>query len=238
MAEGLSASEVGKQLAEHRAQADERAEHAASTEKRKTDVITILEAVLLAVVAVLAAWSGYAAAKWGTDSSLHLAKASAARTKANRAALNGLETKNFDSTTFNAWFTAYLLHDQAGMAVAERRFRQPFDVAFRAWMATDPFHNPNSPRGPTYIREYVQPDGAKTAALDAQADALYALGATDGSTSDGYVRTTVYLATVLFLVGISGHFVVRSARIGLIATGGAILFVSVVLLVLAPKPPL
>ena len=39
---------------------------------------------MLAVVTIVAAWSGYSAAKWGTESSLHLAKASATRTQANR----------------------------------------------------------------------------------------------------------------------------------------------------------
>ena len=38
--------------------------------------MTIVEALLLAVVAVLAAYSGFASAKWGTESSLTLAKAS------------------------------------------------------------------------------------------------------------------------------------------------------------------
>jgi hypothetical protein len=42
------------------------------------------------VVAVLAAYSGLAAAAWGTESSVSLAKACALRTKANRA---DLETK-------------------------------------------------------------------------------------------------------------------------------------------------
>jgi len=48
------------------------------------------------------------------------------------------------------------------------------------------------------------------------------LGEAAGANSDGYVRTTVYLATVLFLVGISGHFRVRAARLGLIGIGGVI----------------
>jgi hypothetical protein len=46
-------------------------------EKRKDRTVSIIEALLLAVVAVLAAWSGYAAAKCGTESSLSLAMASA-----------------------------------------------------------------------------------------------------------------------------------------------------------------
>jgi hypothetical protein len=58
-----------------------------------------------------------------------------------------------------------------------------------------------------------------------------------GEGPDGYVRTTVYLATVLFLVGISGHFKVRAARIGLISVAGVILVFSSISLILAPKPP-
>ncbi len=65
--EGLSAVEVGKGLAEHAEQDEE------EREKKLNRTISIFEAALLAIVAVLAAWSGYAAAKFSTDSSLLLA---------------------------------------------------------------------------------------------------------------------------------------------------------------------
>jgi hypothetical protein len=237
--EGLSPSEVGKEIAEHRARVAEAAEKEGSaTEAKGRDrVITIIEALLLAVVAVLAAWSGFAAAKWGTESSLQLAKASAARTEANRAAYQAADLRNFDSLTFNAWFTAYVAGNKNAMRVAGYRFRPDFLVAFNAWLKTHPFTNPNAPKGPTYMPEYRQPELAQANALDARADGHYALGEEAGSNSDGYVRTTVYLATVLFLVGISGHFRVRVARLGLIGIGGVILVFSSVLLILAPKPP-
>ena len=51
------------------------------------------------------------------------------------------------------------------------------------------------------------------------------------------MRTTVFLASVLFLVGISGHFRVRTARFGLVGLGAAILVLSVVLLIASPPPP-
>jgi hypothetical protein len=226
---------VGQSIAPHKSEASAEAEGEGSGHGW---LLPVFEAVLLAIVAVLAAWSGFASAKWSTESSLNLAKASAARTEANRVYLDGLETLNFDSTTFNAWFTAYLVGNQAGMTVAERRFRAPFDVAFKAWIATEPFTNINAPKGPTYMPQYVTPGKAQSAAFDAKANRLYVLGAQAGSNSDNYVRTTVYLATVLFLVGISGHFRVRGARIGLVAVGGSILIFAVILLILAPKPML
>ncbi len=85
--------------------------------------------------------------------------------------------------------------------------------------------------------QYVQPGLAQTNQLDAQANQDYILGATAGDNSVNYVRIVVYLTTVLFLVGISGHFRVRGARIGLVVVGGAILVFSVVNLIQAPKPP-
>ena len=246
MPEGLSPSEIGKEIAEHRARAAEEKqkeqqenqdEGAAAEGAGQTRVITIIEALLLAVVAVLAAWSGFAAAKWGTESSLQLAKASAARTQANRADLEGVQLKNFDALTFNAWFSAYVAGNKQAERVAEYRFRPNFLAAFNAWLKTHPFTNPHAPKGPTYMPEYIQPELAQATRLDALADSHYAAGEQAGSNSDGYVRTTVYLATVLFLVGISGHFRVRAARIGLISVGGVILAFACVLLLLAPRPP-
>jgi hypothetical protein len=241
MPEGLSPGEVGKEIAEHRHKAKEqdkeRGEGPVSEPKGRERWLTITEATLLAVVAVLAAWSGFASAKWSTHSSLDLAKASAARTEANRAAYEAANLKSFDSTMFDAWFTAYVAHNKAAMRVAEERFRPVYLTAFKAWLVTDPFHNPNAPKGPGYMPQYKLPEVTLSNALDSKANTYYALGEQAGSNADGYVRTTVYLATVLFLVGISGHFKVRAARIGLISIAGVILVFSVVSLILAPKPP-
>lgn len=243
MPEGLSPGEVGKEIAEHRHHAEEEEKEqeqggrSGTEPKGRERWLTITEAVLLAVVAVLAAWSGFASAKWSTQSSLDLAKASAARTEANRADYEAVTLQNFDSTMFDAWFTAYVAGNKPAMRVAEARFRPVYLAAFKAWLATHPFTNPHAPRGPSYMPQYKLPQLAQANALDAKANTYYSLGEQDGGYADGYVRTTVYLASVLFLVGISGHFKVRGARIGLIGIAGVILAFSVISLIIAPKPP-
>jgi len=183
MPEGLSPSEVGKEIAEHRHKAEEedkeQGEESGTEAKGHERWLTITEAVLLAVVAIL----------------------------------------------------------KGAMRVAEARFRPVYLAAFKAWLATHPFTNPNAPKGPSYMPQYKLSQLAQANALDAKANAYYTLGEQAGSNADGYVRTTVYLATVLFLVGISGHFNVRAARIGLISIAGVILVFSVVSLIVAPKPP-
>jgi hypothetical protein len=232
--EGLSPAEAGRGLQEHVERDEEEQE---DREKRGNRTISIIEASLLAIVAVLAAYSGWAAAKWSTESSLSLARASAGRAEANSANLDALNSLNFDVSTFNAWFSAYVAGNKSAMAIAAKRFTPNFRRAFEAWLTTHPATNPAAQPGPTYMPEYQQPAKAQAAALNAQATADYTRGEKAGGTSDNYVRTTVYLATVLFLAGLGGHFGYRGIRYGLAAVGTGILLVAVVLLATAPKPP-
>lgn len=230
MPEGLSASEVGKELGEH---AERHQEH----RHRHDRLISIAEAVLLSVVTLTAAWSGYSAAKWNTESSLHLAKGSTLRAKANRAFQGSLTLRSQDAANFNAWFAAYLSGDRGGQQVAERRFRPQYDVAFRAWLRTKPFTNPNAPKGPQYMPQY-KPTGAELSRrLDERADELYASGEEAGETSDKYIRVTVILASVLFLVGLGSHFPYRSVRIGLVVVGAALLIFAGIQLLQLPGLP-
>jgi hypothetical protein len=85
--------------------------------------------------------------------------------------------------------------------------------------------------------EYERPDQEEAQRLDAEADEHFKEGAEAGEVADRYVRITVFLATVLFLVGISGHFRVASARYGLVGLSVGILVFALVLLITAPSPP-
>jgi hypothetical protein len=242
MIEGLSSGDMAGEISRHKKHSaghepDGDQSDAGDGTRDHDRTLSIIEAVMLAVVALLAAYTGYASAKWGTESSVRLASASAARTEANGAALDAQDTRNFDSTTFNTWFTAYVSGDTTAEAVAVRRFRPAFKVAFDAWLATDPFTNANAPPGPTYMPQYKQPELATSVALDNQATEEYTLGVQAGSNSDNYVRDTIYLATILFLIGISGHFRFFRIRVGLVVLGGLMLIVAVVQIVTSPPIP-
>jgi hypothetical protein len=232
--EGLGPGEVGKEIVEHHHH--QHLEHVQEGESRGT-WISIIEAVILSLVAVLAAYSGFAAAKWSTTSSISLAKASSLRTKSNTAAVDGVVTRTLDAVTFNAVFSAFLLGNKQAEQLAERRLRPGYRPAFYAWLATDPLHNPHAPPGPAYMPQYVIPEERLAAELTKQADQTFAKGSAAGETADKYVRDTVFLATVLFLVGISGHFQIRAARLGIIGVGVAILLFAVVQLIGLPAPP-
>jgi hypothetical protein len=235
MPEGLSPFEVGKELHEHSKEPQEQG--AAGGGDRHSRIVQIGEALLLSLVTIAAAWSGYAAAKWGTESRIELAHSAALRNLATRADLAALSTRNFDSSTFNTWFTAYTLNDPQKQAVAERRFRPEFRVAFDAWMATDPFHNPRAAPGPTYMPQYKLADQAKADALDREAEEAAAAGDHSAVVGDEYVRITVFLAAVLFLVGIGSTFRLPTVRYVLIVVGAVLLILATALILTQPGLP-
>ena len=232
MPEGLSPIEVGKQVHEHTKEP-----HQPNGGNRHSRTVQIGEALLLSLVTIAAAWSGYAAAVWGTESRLELAQAATLRNLATRADLSALSTRNFDSSTFNAWFTAFTLDDPHKQALAERRFRPEYKVAFDAWIATDPFTNPKAPPGPSYMPQYQLADQAKADALDRQAVEASAAGNHAGEVGDDYIRITVFLAAVLFLVGIGSTFKLHTIRYALITIGSLLLILATVLILHQPGIP-
>ena len=90
---------------------------------------------------------------------------------------------------------------------------------------------------------YTPADGQPSAAALMRTElCLYLLaGVAEGQaaagTADKYVRLTVFLAAVLFLVGIGSRFPVRAARYGLVCVAAVLLLVSVVQLLTLPGPP-
>jgi hypothetical protein len=199
--------------------------------------VQIGEALLLSLVTIAAAWSGYAAAKWITESREEIAEAATLRNLATRADLSALSTRNFDSSTFNAWYIAFTLDDPEKQAVAERRFRPEFKVAFDAWMATDPLNNPDGPPGPTYMPQYRLADQEKAEELDREAVAASAAGHHAGVVGDDYIRITVFLAAVLFLVGIGSTFKLNTIRYALLGVGSLLLILATVLILQQPEFP-
>jgi hypothetical protein len=240
MPEGLNPIEAGKKLHEHGEAAHEQAEKENGGKKssdRHSRIVQISEAILLALVTITAAWAGYSASKWGTASRIDIAQSSTLRNLATRDDLTAISLRNFDASTFNAWFIAFTLNSPQKEAIAIRRFRPEFLAAFNAWMATDPVHNPHAPPGPTYMPQYKLPAQAQATALDNQADAKFNAGNNAAEVSDNYIRITVFLAAVLFLVGIGSSFQLAGVRYALIAFGSVLLIFSIVLIAQQPGLP-
>jgi hypothetical protein len=185
--------------------------------------VEIIEASLLAIVAVATAWSGYQAARWDGRQAEFYGMSSTIRNEADQAITLGGQQRLLDITTFNTWIEARNegLDDLA--ALYERRFSPEFKVAFDAWIALDPLSNPDAPPGPSFMPEYENRLLDRGAELNHVADRLFDEGTASRHRADEYIRTTVVLATVLFLLALSQRFLIRRVRIAIVVLAAALM---------------
>jgi hypothetical protein len=177
------------------------------------EVIEIIEAVILALVAVATAWSGYQAAKWAGNRAEQYAKASRLRVTAEGLATLAGQERIYDSDTFNSWIAAKLGGKPEAAEFFERRFRDEYRPAFAAWMSTDPFNNAQAPPGPIFMPDYRNAKNEQFQGLTKQAAEIADQGTKSGETGDQYVRITVLLATVLLITAIGQRFHFKTVRV-------------------------
>jgi hypothetical protein len=177
------------------------------------EAIEIIEAMILALVAVATAWSGYQAAQWAGKRAEKYAEASRLRVNAEGLATLAGQERIYDSDTFNSWLAAKLDNKQQAAEFFERRFRDEYRPAFTAWLKTDPFNNAQAPPGPIFMPEYHNAKHEEFFGLSKQAAEVTDQGTQSGETGDQYVRITVLLATVLLITAIGQRFRFRAVRV-------------------------
>jgi hypothetical protein len=177
------------------------------------ELIEIIEAFILALVAVATAWSGYQAAEWAGRRAESYAQASRLRVTAEGLATLAGQERIYDSDTFNSWLAAKLDSKKEAAEFLERRFRDEYRTAFAAWMSTDPFNNAQAAAGPIFMPEYHNANHEQFLSLNKQAAEVTDQGTKSGETGDQYVRITVLLATVLLITAIGQRFHFRFVRI-------------------------
>jgi hypothetical protein len=197
--------------------------------------LEILEAIVLAAVAVLTAWSGYQAARWDAKSAASYAKASATNVQAQEQLTLAGQEHLYDITTFDSWFQARVHGDDKLTALLERRFRPEFATAFQAWLKLEPLNRPDAPPGPSFMPEYRSARREQARARGDEAHRLYQEGVEAREKGDAYVRITVILATVLLLTALSQRFLIQGARIGLLVVACLMLFYALWSIVSSPR---
>ena len=183
------------------------------TSERRFEAIEIIEALILALVAVATAWSGYQAASWAGRRAEQYAESSRLRVTAEGLATLAGQERIYDSDTFNSWLAAKLDNKQQAAEFFERRFRDEYRPAFAAWLKTDPFNNAQAPPGPIFMPDYHNAKHEQFLGLNKQAADIADQGTKSGETGDQYVRITVLLATVLLITAIGQRFHFKTVRV-------------------------
>lgn len=203
--------------------------------EHRTDKALELGAVLLLSLTVLAtAWSGYQASLWSGEQSQQYARSSAVRNKAQRASTHAGQSRIDDLLYFNGWLDAHQAGNKELARIYERRFRPAFVPAYRAWIAEEPFTDPDARPGPLYMPQYHLAAQDRSEALDAEADDLYEEGTEAKGNDDDYILSTVFFAAVLFFASISLRVDWRRLRIAVIALATTMLVVGLVFVLTLP----
>lgn len=190
---------------------------------RGETLIEIGEAVLLALVAVATAWSGYHAARWDGQQALLYGTSAGLRTEAAVAATEGGQQRLLDVVTFNTWIDATRRQDKVLAEVYVHRFSPEYRIAFDAWLKREPFTRSDAPPGPSFMPEYHNALLAHSAQLDGAANSAFQRGMQARATSEKYVRTTLLLATILFVVTLAQRFKTHKVRYGLLLVAATVM---------------
>jgi hypothetical protein len=196
--------------------------------RRHEVAIEIGEACLLALVAIATAWSGYQSALWDGRSTKLYGDSSRIRIQATQKTTRGGQEQLYDATTFNFWLQAKLTNNPKLELGYQNRFRLEYRPAFRAWLATNPFTSRHALPGPIFMPQYHNSAVAQGAELNARASDVFQEGVEARETGEKYVRTTVLLATVLFLIALSQRFGLFKVRAGLLVIAVTLLVISLV----------
>lgn len=198
-------------------------------------MIEIAEALVLAIVAVATAWSGYQAARWTGYQSQRYGEASKLRVEAQGAETMANQERLYIAATVVEWLKAEASGQAKLAEIFERRILPEFRTAFDAWKRTDPIHNHDAPPGPQLMNNFRSSRAEEAARLNQKATDMFEAGNQARERSDDYVRLTVILATVLLLIAVSQRFRVLYVRISMLAFATLLLAVPMYLLVRLPR---
>ena len=212
---------------------DEHPHHHDDADRRKLS--EIVEVVILAIVAVATAWSGYQAARWDGRNAFLYGASTELWVRADEAATLGGQQRLVDITTFNTWIEERAQGEEEIADLYVDRFSPEFRVAFEAWLATRPFSNPDAPPGPSFMPEYHNTLIERSAELHERAAETFRSGTEARETEDDYIRLTVLFATVLFLVAVSQRFTYRRVRIAAVSLAAVLMIVALAGVIALPR---
>jgi hypothetical protein len=201
-----------------------------TTERSLDYRFELFEAILLALAAILTAWSGFQATKWSGVQANDYSRAGAARTESVRQSTRAGQLAVVDVDSFTAWVAAVAAAERAGResglgedgsytpvagtegAFLYERFRPEFAAAVEAWLATGGIYDESAPRTPFVMAEYRIAESDRALELEAEAERRSASAREANQRADNYVLMTILFALSLVLIGIGSKMDTFRAR--------------------------
>ena len=202
---------------------------------RRERLLELVVTVLLAWAALASAWSAYQASRFSGAQGDANNAAAALRIESAKAESRAGQLELVDTIAFQQWLTAVGAGNGKLAAFTEKRFRDEFRPAFKAWLALDPLKDPAAPRTPFTPKEYKVGAQERANALAAEAETHTVDGHKKSSTGDRYVLAVVLFAAGLFLLGIQTRIGEFRLRQSLVVVAGILVVGTTVWLLTLPR---
>ena len=208
--------------------------------------------ILMAVAAILTAWTAFQSTKWGGVQANSFSEAGASRTESTRFSTLAGQQAQVDISGFTNWLNVLQADIRAGDAQIPpsateyvptndtlsgflfERFREEFMPAVDAWLNTEPFTNVNAPSTPFDMPEYELAAQQEAEFLKVAAEESSQVAREANQTADEYVIITVAAAMVLFFAGLSSKLIRPRNRVLMLGLGLVVFVFALFLVVRLP----
>ena len=213
------------------------AETTPAADQPRTSRLDILSAIVLAASALATTYASYQAELWDGEQASLYTEANALRVEASQASLRAGQLEGADLMTFGAWLSAYASDRDKLQQFYAQRFRPEFSTAFKDWIATQPYTNPDALSTPFAMPAYDAGGRSAAAELERQAQEKFAAGQEANEKGDKFVLATVILANALFFGGINQLPHGRGIRVVLLTLAVVFCVVGVARIAMLPPAP-
>ncbi|WP_353808906.1 hypothetical protein [Agromyces sp. SYSU T00194] len=197
--------------------------------KRHRTLIDIIAVFVLSITAVLTAWCGFEASKWGGEMSIAFSQASSARIQSTNFEGEARDARMFDLVIWASYVESVANGDDALTEYIEARFTPHFAVAFEEWNAGG-----REESGPFALDSYVPPGTVEAAEFGERADQKFQEALDNNQRGDDYSLLTVLFALVLFLSAMAQRDISPKAAWGLLGMALVVAVVGIVILTTFP----
>jgi hypothetical protein len=197
----------------------------------------LISVIVMSVTAIATAWSGFQSSQWSAIQATSYGDAANDQTESVRASNEARQATSIDLAVFIAWLEATTGGEDETADFIYEGMPERLRIATDAWLAEDPFNNPDAPTSPFVMEGYVVPAAqiADDLAETAEDHTLTAQQATERANE--YVLTTVLFATVLFFASISSKLKGAANRWAILSIAIIGLLAGAMILLAFPRAP-
>jgi len=201
---------------------------------KKKKWIETISTILLSAATVLSAWCVFQSSQWSGEQYFRIDDETAANQFRLQNEVAAAQRKTAELQIF-LQYTVAVADENAKLAnFLYERFPSSLKKAFDAWSTLGPYNNPNAPRSPFQMKEYVVPEVDEAAKYEKEAAAFKKAANIADNHADNYVLVSLVLSMVLFFCGLSGVTDSYSNQRILIGIALLIFFTSIIFITTMP----